>query len=52
MFFQTGVRESVDKAGLAAAIDRAKAFGEDFDLVDHVTVSTPTEFKKRKIGKR
>lgn len=50
--FQTGVRESVDKASLATAVDKAKAWGEDFNLEDHVTVSTPTEFKKRKIGKR
>jgi hypothetical protein len=51
LVFQTGVRETVDKAGLAQAVDRARNEGTEFDLTQHVKVSTPTEFKKRRLKK-
>lgn len=51
LVFQSGVSETIDKQGLAAAAERAASYGEPFKLEDHVKVSTPTNFKKRKIGR-
>lgn len=50
--FQSEPREKVDKDGLVAAVEATRDEGAPFDLTKHVSVSTPVEFKKRKVRPR